>query len=70
VRQFGLRKGDHLSGSAVLPTAPRRTRHSCASTRSTAVTPKRLGAAPASRTSRPFSPTSGCGWRLPATPAT
>jgi transcription termination factor Rho len=33
VRQLGLRKGDHLAGPAGRPTARRRTRRSCASTR-------------------------------------
>ena len=46
VRQFGLRKGDHVSGASRPPCATRRTPPCCASTRSTAPTPSRPQAPP------------------------
>jgi transcription termination factor Rho len=38
-RQYGLRKGDHVTGASRRPAATRRTRRCCASTRSTAAIP-------------------------------
>ena len=49
-RQFGLRRGDWLTGGADRPTAVRRTPRSCASTRSTAPIPNVPVSARCSRT--------------------
>ena len=63
-RQYGLRKGDHVTGAQPSgrsqreePGAPRR------STPSTAATPRRRAGGPGSRTSRRCSPTSACASR-------
>ena len=62
-RQYGLRKGDHVTGLSRTPAATRRTRRCCRSTPSTTPIPSWRASGPGSRTSPRCSRTRSSAWR-------